>query len=110
MWSSWINGTLYHDLHGVVGLWFAMVTVAAITIILRDRESYGSVSLVAQRGVLVGGVATLAVGFTNRDAKTSLIVMVASFLGTVYTGLGVWAGVTPEPMSLSLTVSHRDNG
>jgi low temperature requirement protein LtrA len=73
----------------------AMVTVTALTIILETRHTYQPVYLVAERSLLVGAAAALAVGFTNWDATTSLIAMVVVLLATVYTGLRVWARTAP---------------
>lgn len=73
----------------------AMVTVTALTMILEVRKTYEAVYLVAERALLIAAAAALAVGLTKWDAKTSLIVMVALLLGTVYTGLRVWADNVP---------------
>jgi len=79
----------------------AMIAVTALTLTLETRRKFGAVYLVAERALLVGSAAALAVGLTDWGAKTSLTVMVVLLLGTVYTGLRVWADVTPvEPTAL----------
>jgi hypothetical protein len=84
-----------------------MVTVTALTLTLESRRSYESVYLVAERSMLIAATAALAVGLTDSGAKTSLMVMVALLLGTVYTGLRVWAGIAPEPRSDPQGLSPR---
>jgi low temperature requirement protein LtrA len=73
----------------------AMVAVAALTLTIQARRTYETVYLVAERALLVGAAAALGVGLTTWGAKTSLIVMVWLLLGTVYTGLRVWARTAP---------------
>jgi hypothetical protein len=72
-----------------------MVTVTALTLILEARQTYEPVYLVAERALLIGAAIALVVGFTNWDAKTSLIAMVVLLLGTIYTGMRVWVRMTP---------------
>lgn len=71
----------------------AMVSITVLTLTLASRRSYEPVYLVAERTMLIGSAAALAVGFTDWEAKVSLAAMVALMLGTVYTSLRVWARV-----------------
>jgi len=73
----------------------AMVTVTALTLTLEARRRYEPVYLLAEQSMLVAAAAALAVGLTSWGAKVSLSLMVVLLLGTVYTGLRVWAGIAP---------------
>jgi low temperature requirement protein LtrA len=79
----------------VGSLALAMVTVTILTLILEVRDSYLPVYLVADQALLVGAAVVLAVGFTSWNAKTSLMAMVVVLLGSVYTGMRVWARMIP---------------
>lgn len=72
-----------------------MVSVTALTLTLQNRRRFEPVYLVAERSLLIAAAAAVAVGLTGWGAKWSLFAMVALLLGTVYTGLRVWAGVAP---------------
>lgn len=73
----------------------ATVSVTALTLVLESRSRYDQFYLVAERMMLVAAAASLAVGLSGWGAKTSLLAMVVLLAGTVYTGLRVWARVTP---------------
>jgi low temperature requirement protein LtrA len=73
----------------------AMLTVVALTLTLAERRRFERVYLVAERALVFGAAAALVVGLTDWGAKTSLLVMVVLMLGTVYTGLRVWARIVP---------------
>jgi low temperature requirement protein LtrA len=79
----------------VGSLAMAMVTVTALTLILETRHTHSEVYLVAERALLTGAAGAVAVGLTDWSAKTSLLVIVALLLGTIYTGLRVWARTAP---------------
>ena len=73
----------------------AMVTVTVLTLTLEARRTHPEVYRVAERALLIGAPAALAVGLTDWSAKTSLLVMVLLLLGSVYGGLRVWARTGP---------------
>jgi low temperature requirement protein LtrA len=79
----------------VGSLAMAMVTITALTLILETRHTHSEVYLVAERALLTGAAGAVAVGLTDWSAKTSLLVIVALLLGTIYTGLRVWAKTSP---------------
>jgi low temperature requirement protein LtrA len=76
----------------------AMIAVTALTLTLEARRRNEPVYLVAEQSMLIAAAAALAVGLTTWGAKVSLSVMVALLLGTVYTGLRVWAGTSHAEM------------
>jgi low temperature requirement protein LtrA len=73
----------------------AMISGAALTLILETRRAYEPVYIAAERALLIGAAAALAVGLTDWGPKTSLALMVVLLLGTVYAGLRVWADLDP---------------
>jgi diphthamide biosynthesis methyltransferase len=74
----------------------AMVAVTALTLTLETRRRNEPVYLVAEQSMLIAAAGALAVGLTTWGAKVSLSVMVAMLVGTLYTGLRVWAKRAPE--------------
>lgn len=73
----------------------AMLSVTALTLTLEARREYEPVYTAAELSMLVAAAAAVAVGFTDWGAPASLVAMVALLLATVYTGLRVWARMTP---------------
>lgn len=73
----------------------ALAAVTALTLSLETRRRYEPVYLVAERSMLIAAAAALAVGLTGWAAKASLLAMVVLLIGTIYTGLRVWAGMAP---------------
>jgi low temperature requirement protein LtrA len=73
----------------------ALLAVTALTLTIEARRRYEPVYLVAERSMLIAAAAAIAVGLTDWGANGSLLAMVALMLGTVYTGLRVWAGAGP---------------
>lgn len=73
----------------------ALITVTALTLTLETRRTQERLYLVSERTMLLAAAAALVVGLTGWDARTTLLAMVVLLLGTVYTGLRVWAGMEP---------------
>lgn len=73
----------------------AMISVTALTLTLERRRNYEAFYLVAERSMLVAAAAALVVGLTDWGTQVSLLAMIVLLAGTIYTGLRVWAMMTP---------------